>query len=109
MTSTVQYTKVIPLILPTSDHCTGHVYLITKHNDMLCVIVGHNTLHNNAASLGGFKKGSETLLETIYREFSEETLDCLMPTVDLGRRLEHSTIITRRSDKGQHYTAFIDV
>lgn len=106
---TIQYTKVNSSILNTKEQCTGHVYLFTKYNSTICVIVGHHAIHNNAASLGGFKKDDETLLENICREFSEETLDCLMNKDELVHRLYNSPFITRKSVKGQHYTAFTDV
>ena len=88
----------------TRNHCTGHVYLLDINSYM---ILGHNLNHDNVCSFGGFSNPEETLMETIIREFREETLDCVLPHNVLEKLLlEKSVIITRRSVKGQHYTVF---
>lgn len=103
----IQYTKVDTSILNTKDHCTGHVYLMSKYNNCYYVVMGHNKLRNYCTSFGGFKNSSsETLMDTICREFSEETLNCLINNHDLKKYLSKSTIITRKSPKGQHYISF---
>lgn len=115
--TTNQYIQVDSSVLNTTEHCTGHIYLYTKYNGINHFIIGHNKEHNNGASLGGFKKLfnhlkiQETLLETICREFSEETLDCLFSkdkTNDLINYLTKGIFTTRKSEKGQHYVVFCD-
>ena len=96
------YTIVDPSVLNTKSHITGHVYLIT--ND--CVILGHNEKHNNVASFGGFNEEGETLLETLQREFQEESLYCLFDNNTLEKYLRNAKVITRLSPKGRHYTFF---
>jgi hypothetical protein len=102
----ISYTVADDSVLDGTDHCTGHVYLFTIYNEMIHVILGHNKKHNNCASFGGFANPNETLRETICREFSEETLDCVMSTSDLITCLSNCMIITRTSSKGKHFTIF---
>ena len=103
------YTKIYrnnvsDILLKTRDHCTGHVYLLNINRNL---ILGHNEKHDNVCSFGGFRNSGETLMETITREFREETLDCVLPYDVLEKMLlEKSVIITRTSIKGQHYTVF---
>lgn len=102
----IQYTVVDNAVLDTTDHHTGHAYLFTAYNGTAHVILGHNKKHNNCASFGGFANPNETLQETICREFSEETLDCVMPISDLINCLSNGIIITRTSSRGKHFTIF---
>lgn len=108
----IAYTKIdkcniADVLLNTHDHCTGHVYLIDSSKNIL---LGHNEKHDNVCSFGGFSNPGETLMETIIREFSEETLDCVLTSDSLKSYiLSSSVVITRRSIKGQHYTVFCEV
>jgi len=111
----INYDRISKSAIPelftnTFDHCTGHVYLLFKKNGEYYVIVGHNKDHDNIASFGGFVAPGESLKTTILREYEEETLNCLFPTKQIERMLlDCNMIITRKSAKGQHYTAFCDI
>lgn len=101
----------------TVDHCSGHVYPLITMEGQLCVILGHNAKYGNVASFGGFSEqhenksaNKESLLETILREYAEESLGCITTKDEMREKLFNScALITRRSPKGQHYTAFCNV
>jgi ADP-ribose pyrophosphatase YjhB (NUDIX family) len=113
-TQQITYTEIDKIkILDTlsgTEHCTGHVYLILKHCGEPHVLLGHNAEHNNICSFGGFSDNGESLLNTILREHQEETLGCACSQEKLAVLLSYkSRMITRKSPKGQHYTAFTEV
>lgn len=99
------YTLVDVSVLNTTSHITGHVYLITNGY----VILGHNRHHNHIDSFGGYSEEGETLLETVKREFQEESLECIFNNETLEKYLWKSQIIMRKSDKGEHYSIFAKI
>jgi hypothetical protein len=109
--TTIETEHIPAILINTYDHCTGHVYLIFKNDqNKYEIILGHNEIHDNLASFGGFKNSGESLLQTICREYAEESLECIFPEDDLVNHLMHNSVmITRKSDKGQHYTIFCNV
>lgn len=109
--SYTQLTCNYELLTTTRNHITGHVYLIFRDDQgNYQVILGHNEKHDNVASFGGFSEEGENLLQTICREYSEETLDCILSLDDLISALAtKSVVITRKSPKGHHFTVFCNV
>ena len=109
----IPFNQIRKTLETTFDHCSGHVYPLLKLDDQLCVLVGHNAKYGNVASFGGFSEqyeGSqdkESLLETILREYEEESLECVTDRETLKNKIfEKSALITRKSPKGCHYTIF---
>jgi len=96
-------------VLSTTNHRTGHVHLYITREGRRYAILGHNREHDNLAVLGGFSNAGETLLETIQREFMEESLGCIFDTGTIKGYLESGTVYTRTSSMGQHYTVVCDI
>jgi hypothetical protein len=63
-----------------------------KRNDAGLVILGHNEKYDNVCSFVGSNAG-ETLISTIMRKFSEESLDTIMPIEHLEHLLLHKSVI----------------
>lgn len=87
-------------------HHSAHIYLffedIIENNKKLFFIQGHNKEHNNIDSFGGFRDDKDkSLLETILREFSEETLDCICDGNILTKFIFEKSIIITRQPIGQ--------
>lgn len=103
----IDKSEISNVLTKTNDHHTGHVYLLDSNRNL---ILGHNKKYDNVCSFGGFSEVGETLLDTIIREFKEESLECVFPAGDLKKLLlEDSIIITRNRDGKQFYTAFCNV
>lgn len=119
----IEYTRIAKediarVLSETIDFFSGHIYLITNGY----VIVGHNRKHDNIAALGGLGDPNETLLMAILREYLEESLGCLFSKDALNKLgfdteidfikhvlLNCNMLITRKSSKGHHYSAFCDI
>ena len=109
----IESNNIKKVLQNTFNHCSGHVYPLITVDKHVCVLLGHNAKYNNVASFGGFSEqyeGSETkesLLDTILREYTEESLGCITDEETMKQKLfESSALITRESPKGHHYTAF---
>lgn len=70
------------------NHTSAHIYLIHKHH----IILGYNARYNILASIGGYKDKSENLIQTISREYEEETLNAITPTEQLNYFITNSSI-----------------
>ena len=109
----ITYQNIKNVLRTTFDHCSGHVYPLVKRDTKFFVVLGHNSKFKNVASFGGFSEqyeGSDTkesLLETITREYKEESLGCITDKKTMKQKLlETNALVTRQSQKGHHYTAF---
>lgn len=102
----MEYIIVNNNIIDTTTHITGHVFIITKHNE---VILGHNKYFDYIASFGGYKDHNETLLDTILREWNEETHECIINSEQLVKYINKSKIIMNHTEKGDHYTCFCKI
>jgi hypothetical protein len=106
MYTVIPQEKIKETLLNTYDHFTGHVYLLYKtYVDM--VVLGHNKKHDNVASFGGFAEVKENLLETIRREFREESRGTVLTEEKLIEILQNKSVMITRTLKGkQYYTLF---
>jgi len=102
----MSYTIVDPCVLDLTTHSTGHVYIITKNRN---VILGHDKKYDHIGSFGGFGDPDETLLQTILREWDEESHGSIMDKETLVKYLKTGKIIMHSSPKGQHYTFFCKI
>ncbi|QKF93481.1 NUDIX domain-containing protein [Fadolivirus algeromassiliense] len=93
-------------VLDITTHITGHVFIITKNKN---IILGHNKIFDYIASFGGYKDDNETLLETILREWTEETHESIMDKKTLFTYLKNAKCIMNQTEKGVHYTFFCEI
>lgn len=97
--------RVAHVLKYTKSHDTGHVFLFDKNNNL---VLGSS--NNNISSFGGYKDANEVLIDTIVREYREETLDCVYDYKLLQKQiLSKSIVIIRKSFKGSHYTVFCKI
>lgn len=111
--SNIVYTKIATeatkdILCLTQNHCSGHIRLFFKQDDKhLITILGHNEKYDNVTSFGGFADPNETLLDTLLREYMEESLGAVTTEQMMkDLLLKECTIIHRKSNKGDHYTVF---
>lgn len=92
------------------DHCSGHVIVLMSIDDKLHIVLGHHSFYDALATFGGFSQEGETLMETILRRSSEESLDSIVDKSTMEDLLMNSiAMITRKSAKGRHYSVFVKV
>jgi len=114
---TIRMSDISYTIVPTQslftvkDHCSIHVRLFWIDKDgKLVTALGHNEKYDNGTSFGGFGESGETLLETLLREYMEESLGSLTTDQKLKEYLlDDCTIVRRTSIKGDHYTVFCTI
>jgi hypothetical protein len=63
----------------TTDFASVAVYLSVEVAGEPCLILGKNAKYDNLSAFGGLPEKGETLRETCYREFAEETLRSFAP------------------------------
>ena len=103
--------EISKVLTNTFDHYSGHVIICCEYQEELHIILGHNKEYNNVATFGGLSDNNENLLSTIIREYSEESLDCVLSKDEIINKLLLTPIalIKRTSSKGTHYHIFITV
>jgi len=108
----ISYTKipeefVKETLLNTYDHHTGHIRLFFTKNDKLITISGQNAKYKNIAAFGGFSEPGENLMQTLIREYMEESLGAVTSAEVMEQKLlEHCIIIKRITDNKTYYTVF---
>lgn len=110
--SNIHYTQIAEsntnnILCSAKNHCSGHIRLFFEQNGLFYTILGHNEKYDNVTSFGGFADPGETLLDTLLREYMEESLGSITTETTMRNLLlDKCTLIHRRSVKGDHYTVF---
>lgn len=89
----------------SKGHRSGHIIVLVNVNRYGCVLMGKHRTHSHAEMFGGYAQEDETLKETVLREFSQQTLDCIMTSQELEAHLmsQTSMILMHESRKGRRY------
>lgn len=90
----------------TKKFRAAHLYLIHGTN----MILAHHRQLNIISSFGGYSEPNETLIETTTREFSEESLGCIMPSNQLVDRLHNiDKLVCHTDNQHRYYSMFCDI
>lgn len=87
-----------------SDHYSAHVALWNSDMGLICGITSDT---HEISTFGGLAENNETVLQTIVREFQEETLGILFTNEQLISILHDSQHFVRKSDLGNHYNFYV--
>ena len=110
--SKITYTKIFKELVQQTlenicNHCSGHIRLFFLMDGEYYTILGHNEKYDNVTSFGGFSDPSETLIQTLIREYMEESLGSVTTAEEMEQLLlQKCVVIHRESAKGHHYTIF---